>query len=167
MKCACCYGTHAFLWQNRCTCNRMHMAFFCVKNFVPFGSFWLWLFSSTGFIYSLYSFLLNSIFFSRKKCIQQLNHPLSESEQPCDALFESICCLYHSWTVTYFERSWKNITISASGKCFMGARDVLEIELKFLLYRVFLPLCISNTIKYNLSLIFILFYRIYTFMNHS
>lgn len=97
----------------------------------------VWLFSSTGLVSSLHSFLLNSILCSWKKCIQQLNHPLSESEQPCDALFKSICCFYSSWTVTYFERFWKNIAISASGKCFMDAGAVLKIELKFLLYRVF------------------------------
>lgn len=32
----------------------------------------------------------------------------------------------------------------------MDARTVVKIELKFLLYRVFLPLCISNTIQYTL-----------------
>lgn len=97
-----------------------------------------WLFSSTGLVYCLTLFYWIVFFALGRKCIQQLNHPLSESEQPCDALFESIYCLYSSWTVTYFERFWKNIAISANGKCFMNAIVVLKIELKFLLYRVFL-----------------------------
>lgn len=126
MKCACCYGTHAFLWQNRWEGNRMHMAFFCVKNIIPFRSFWLCLFSSTGLVSSLHSFLLNSILCSWKKCIQQLNHPLSESEQPCDALFKSICCFYSSWTVTYFERFRKKYCYFCQWEVFPGCRSCTE-----------------------------------------
>lgn len=61
----------------------------------------------------------------------------------------------------------KIIAISASRKCSVNAKAVQKIELKFILYRVFLPPCISYTIHRNLYLISVLLYRTYTFMNRS
>lgn len=43
MKCASCYGTRAFLWQNRQEISIIHIAFSCRKNIVPFGSFWVYM----------------------------------------------------------------------------------------------------------------------------